>query len=204
VETRRTPRIAMITMGQAPRPDVMQEIGPLLGEAEYDEFGALDNDPDALIARMAPRDDELSYLTQLRDGRHVILEAGFVTSRTEALVAELDGRDYDLLILAMTGMRARLSTRVSESDLRNGIDWSAMSASPRRTSEKWTASTVASNRAAIRKARSREGSCLPLSRALTAWRETPSRWPSSACVQPCCWRSSRSRPLKPGWSARAG
>ncbi len=109
--TRRTPRIAMITMGHAPRPDVMQEIGPLLGEAECDEFGALDHDSDPLIASMAPRGDELSYLTQLRDGRHVILEAGFVTSRTEALVAELDGRDYDLLILAMTGMRARLSTR---------------------------------------------------------------------------------------------
>ncbi len=74
-------------------------------------IGALDHDFDALIASRAPRGDELSYLTQLRDGRHVILEAGFVTSRTEALVAELDGRDYDLLILAMTGMRARLSTR---------------------------------------------------------------------------------------------
>ena len=109
--TRRTPRIAMITMGHAPRPDVMQEIGPLLGDAECDEFGALDNDPEAMIASMAPRGDELSYLTQLRDGRHVIIEAGFVTSRTEALVSELDGRDYDLLILAMTGMRARLATR---------------------------------------------------------------------------------------------
>ena len=60
---------------------------------------------------MAPRANELSYLTQLRNGRHVIVEASFVTSRTQALVAELDGRNYDLLILAMTGMRARISTR---------------------------------------------------------------------------------------------
>ena len=109
--TRRTPRIAVITMGHAPRPDVMQEIAPLLGDAQYDEFGALDNDPESAIACMAPSGDELSYLTQLRDGRHVIVEAGFVTSRTEALVAALDGRNYDLLVLAMTGMRARLSTR---------------------------------------------------------------------------------------------
>ena len=111
VGTRRTPRIAVITMGHAPRPDVMQEIAPLLGDAQYDEFGALDNDPESAIASMAPSGDELSYLTQLRDGRHVIVEAGFVTSRTEALVAALDGRNYDLLVLAMTGMRARLSTR---------------------------------------------------------------------------------------------
>jgi len=85
VGTRRIPHIAVITMGHAPRPDVMRS--------------------------MAPRGDELSYLTQLRGGRSVIVEAGFVTSRTEALVADLDGRNYDLLILAMTGMRARLSTR---------------------------------------------------------------------------------------------
>ena len=111
VETRRTPRIAVITMGHAPRPDVMQEIVPLLGDAEYDEFGALDGDPESMIVSMTPRGDELSYLTQVRGGQHVIVEAGFVTSRTEALVAELDSRDYDLLILAMTGMRARLSTR---------------------------------------------------------------------------------------------
>lgn len=111
VETRRTPRIAVITMGQAPRPDVMQEIRPLLGDAEHDEFGALDNDSDALIESKAPCGDELRYTTQLRDGRHVIVDAGFVTSRVETLVADLDGRNYDLLILAMTGMRARLSTR---------------------------------------------------------------------------------------------
>lgn len=111
METRRTPRIAVITMGHAPRPDVMQEIRPLLGDAELDEFGALDKDSDALIASMAPRHDAPRYTTQLRNGRHVIVDAAFVTSRTEALVADLDGRNYDLLILAMTGMRARLATR---------------------------------------------------------------------------------------------
>lgn len=109
--TRRFPRIAVVTMGQAPRPDVMQEIRPLLGEATLEEFGALDRDAREFIAKQTPRRDELSYLTRLRDGRHVIVEAGFVTGRTESLVAELDGRGFDLIILAMTGMRARLSTR---------------------------------------------------------------------------------------------
>ncbi len=132
METRRAPRIAVITMGQAPRPDVMREIRPLLGDAEPDEFGALDNDSDALITSMAPRHDELSYLTQLRDGRHVIVDAGFVTSRTEALVADLDGRNYDLLILAMTGMRARLATRTP---LIHGQD----------TLDAWISALVASN-----------------------------------------------------------
>lgn len=134
VETRRTPRIAVITMGQAPRPDVMREIRPLLGEAEHDEFGALDDDSDALIESMAPRGDELRYTTQLRDGRHVIVDAGFVTRRVETLVADLDGRNYDLLILAMTGMRARLSTRTPHIHGQDTLDaWiSALTASNSR------------------------------------------------------------------------
>lgn len=130
--TRRTSRVAVVTMGHAPRPDVMREIAPLLGEVDIEEFGALDNDSDTLIASMAPRGDELSYLTRLRDGRHVIVEAGFVTSRTEALVAALDDRNYDLLILAMTGMRARLATRTP---LIHGQD----------TLDAWISALVASN-----------------------------------------------------------
>ena len=109
--TRRTPRIAIITMGQAPRPDVLPELLVLLGDVRYDEFGALDGIPDAIIAEMAPQADELSFLTRLRDGRHVILEANFVTKRIEALLQAVDGQGYDLLVLAMTGLLARPQTR---------------------------------------------------------------------------------------------
>lgn len=109
--TKRTPRIAIITMGQTPRPDVLNEIRPLLGDVDHDEFGVLDGASDALIEKMAPQAEELSFLTRLRDGRHVILEAGFVTRRAEALVEEIDGQGYDLLVLAMTGLLARLPTR---------------------------------------------------------------------------------------------
>jgi protein AroM len=134
VGTRRIPRIAVVTMGHAPRPDVMEELRPLLGEATLDEFGALDNDSDRLIAKSAPRRDELSYLTRLRDGRHVIVEAGFVTSRTEALVTKLDGQNFDLIILAMTGMRARLATRTPLIHGQDALDaWiSALTASNSR------------------------------------------------------------------------
>lgn len=111
METKRTPRIAIITMGQTPRPDVLPELLALLGDVRYDEFGALDGVPDAIIVEKAPRADELSFLTRLRDGTHVILEAGFVTRQTEALVETVDGQGYDLLILAMTGLMARPQTR---------------------------------------------------------------------------------------------
>jgi protein AroM len=111
VGTKRTPRIAIITMGQTPRPDVLPELLALLGDVRYDEFGALDGVPDTIIMEKAPRADELSFLTRLRDGTHVILEAGFVTRQTEALVETVDSQGYDLLILAMTGLMARPPTR---------------------------------------------------------------------------------------------
>ena len=109
--TKRTPRVAIITMGQTPRPDVLPELRALLGDVCLDEFGALDGVSDAIIAKVAPRANELSFMTRLRDGRHVILEASFVTKRTEALVETVDDQGYDLLVLAMTGLQARPQTR---------------------------------------------------------------------------------------------
>ena len=67
--TKRTPRVAIITMGQTPRPDVLPELRALLGDVCLDEFGALDGVSDAIIAKMAPRANELSFMTRLRDGR---------------------------------------------------------------------------------------------------------------------------------------
>lgn len=111
MEDRRTPRIAVITMGQTPRPDVMHELRTILGDLPYSEFGVLDGVPLKVVEEMTPCADEPSFFTRLRDGRHVILEAEGVARRTAALVEHVDGLGYDLLILAMTGIRARLSTR---------------------------------------------------------------------------------------------
>jgi protein AroM len=97
-------------MGQTPRADVMNELRVALGDLSYAEFGVLDDVPQQEIDGMTPSADELSFFTRLRDGRHVILEAEAVARRTAALVEQVDGLGYDLLILAMTGIRARLST----------------------------------------------------------------------------------------------
>ncbi len=108
--SRRTPRIAMVTMGQTPRPDVLAEIMASLGATEIDSFGALDGLAPQEIDAMAPRGDELSFFTRAGD-RHVIVEASFVTRQTAHLVGQLDGQGYDLIVLAMTGIRERFATR---------------------------------------------------------------------------------------------
>lgn len=111
MEDRRPPRIAVVTMGQAPRPDVLGELRTILGDLSYTEFGVLDEVSQDQIARMVPRPGEPRFFTRLRDGSHVILEADAIATRIGALVERIDGQDFDLLILAMTGIRNRLATR---------------------------------------------------------------------------------------------
>lgn len=111
MEDRLPPRIAVVTMGQAPRPDVLGELRTILGDLSYTEFGVLDEVSQEQIARMVPRPGEPRFFTRLRDGSHVILEADAIATRIGALVERIDGQDFDLLILAMTGIRNRLATR---------------------------------------------------------------------------------------------
>jgi protein AroM len=102
---RATPRIAFVTIGQAPRPDVVPDIvGMLDGAAEYEEFGALDGLTPAEIASHAGRPSPMRLYTRLKDGHHVVVEAGFVVDRLTALLHRLDGAGFDLIVLITTGV----------------------------------------------------------------------------------------------------
>lgn len=104
-ESDRRSRIAFITIGQAPRPDVVPEILERLDPAAaYDEFGALDGLTPSEIAAEAPAPGEASLYTRLADGTHVVVGANFVEERLEALMRRLDGQGYALLVLISTGV----------------------------------------------------------------------------------------------------
>jgi protein AroM len=103
--TAKLPRIGFVTIGQAPRTDVVPEIlGMLEHTPLYEEFGALDGLSDEEIGREAagPRDDTL--YTRLADGRHVVLRADFVEERLQALMRRVDRRGFDLVVLITTGV----------------------------------------------------------------------------------------------------
>lgn len=73
---RSKPRIAFVTIGQAPRVDVAPDIlGMLDGVADYQEFGALDGLTPAEIASQTERGSERRLYTRLRGGRHVEADA---------------------------------------------------------------------------------------------------------------------------------
>jgi len=100
------PRVAFVTIGQAPRDDVVPELLSLLaagpGEIAAAQFGALDGLTESEIAAPAAREGRL--YTRLANGSHVVTGAGFVTRRLEPLLHQLDNGGYDLIVLITTGI----------------------------------------------------------------------------------------------------
>jgi protein AroM len=75
----RAPRIAFVTIGQAPRPDIVPEILAMLdAEPEFDEFGALDGLDREMIARHPAGPRDRSLYTRLADATHVVVKASFI------------------------------------------------------------------------------------------------------------------------------
>jgi protein AroM len=109
---RSKPRIAFVTIGQAPRVDVVPDIlGMLDGVVDYEEFGALDGLTPAEIASQTESGLERRLYTRLRDGRHVEADPGFVVGRLTALLQRLDGLGFDLIVLLTTGVFQSFSLR---------------------------------------------------------------------------------------------
>ena len=108
----RRPRIAFVTIGQAPRPDVVPDIlGMLDGVADYEEFGALDGLTPNEIPSRAGRPSDRRLYTRLRNGSHVDVDAGFVVDRLVRLLHRLDAIGFDLIVLISTGVFQPFSLR---------------------------------------------------------------------------------------------
>ena len=101
-------RIVFVTIGQAPRDDVVPELlslaGAEHGDVELDQAGALDGLSAAEIAAHPPGPREGTLYTRLANGEHVVVGAGFVARRLEPLLQQLDARGYDLIALITTGV----------------------------------------------------------------------------------------------------
>lgn len=105
-----SPRIAFVTTGQAPRPDVIPDLVANLDPApEFHEFGTLDALDTHVIGRHAPRAREPSLYTRLADGSYVVVGAGFIEDRPQELIARLDHGGYDLIVVISTGLYRRLT-----------------------------------------------------------------------------------------------
>ncbi len=116
-------RVAFVTIGQSPRSDVLPDI---LAETrtpfEVTEQGALDGLDEAAIADLAPRAAEERLVSRLRDGREVALGKPAIDRRLHTILADLDGRGFDLLVLLCTGQFTRFDLQTPFIEPQHTVD----------------------------------------------------------------------------------
>lgn len=121
-----SPRLAIVTIGQTPRDDVIPELLMLLeaepGRLQVQEFGVLDGLAEAEIRTQVPGPREARLHTRLADGTSVVLGSGFILRRLELLLEELDGRGYDLVVLASTSIFRPFRMRTPFVHAQNAVD----------------------------------------------------------------------------------
>lgn len=105
-------RAAFVTIGQAPRVDVVPEMVERIGGGiDIVEFGALDRLSRRQIDAMAPGETDHRLVTRLVDGTEVVVSKDRIRARLQALFAELDRRDFFLIVLLCTGHFGGFATK---------------------------------------------------------------------------------------------
>lgn len=106
-------RAAFITIGQSPRPDILDEMRPWWDGLSLDieERGALDGLTREAVARLAPRETDERLVSRLHDGTEVLLGADWVHQRVEKIVRRLDEEGVDVLVILCTGRFHGLAPR---------------------------------------------------------------------------------------------
>lgn len=106
-------RAAFLTIGESPRPDILDEMRPWWdgGSLDIEEHGALDGLSREEIARVRPRETAGRLVSRLRDGTEVLLDADWAHHRVEQMVRELDDGGIDIFVILCTGRFPGLSPR---------------------------------------------------------------------------------------------
>jgi protein AroM len=96
--------VGLVTIGQAPRVDVVPEMAAVMGPGvEVREAGALDGLSRAEIAALAPTGDDEILVTRLADGTSVFLGKQKIVGHVEARIAALERDGVTVTALLCTG-----------------------------------------------------------------------------------------------------
>ncbi|SPA44398.1 AroM family protein [Cupriavidus taiwanensis] len=100
----RLPRVAFVTIGQAPRTDVVPQMLADLGlPVAAEEFGILDDLDADQIAALAPTSGEYRFASRLRDGSQAVMGKPVAEAMLARLMASLDDGRFDALVPLCTG-----------------------------------------------------------------------------------------------------
>ncbi|MDR7481083.1 MAG: AroM family protein [Armatimonadota bacterium] len=103
--------VAAITIGQSPRPDIMDEVVPLLpSRVRVVQTGALDGLSLAEVAAMRPEPGDHTLVTRLRSGEEVLIGMQRVAPRVQACIDAVQDA-ADLIVVLCTGTFPQLRSR---------------------------------------------------------------------------------------------
>src|SRR5262252_92906 len=107
-----TPLVGMITIGQAPRVDVVPDMVEIIGPGiRIREVGALDGLSREAIAAFAPAPGDDILVTRLADGQSVFVAKRHVVARVQACVDELEAAGVAMTAILCTGVFPPLRAR---------------------------------------------------------------------------------------------
>jgi protein AroM len=98
-----TMKVGMVTIGQAPRVDVVPEMATFLGAADIVERGALDGLTPREIEALAPTADDEVLVTRLADGSPVFIGKRQVTPLVQRRIEQAEADGVALTVLLCTG-----------------------------------------------------------------------------------------------------
>lgn len=101
---RKNIKIPFFFIGQAPRPDMMEEIYKTLGsEFCIEEYGALDGLSKDEIAALYPRSEQETLITMLRDGTQVCVREPEVQKLLDGKILQATAEGAELAAIMCTG-----------------------------------------------------------------------------------------------------
>lgn len=98
-----SPRIGVVTVGQAPREDILGDVRDLWRGIEVLECGALDELTDAEVNSLQLSPLKAPIVTRLRTGRGVVVDKSFLVPRVQACFERLAQKGVRVLVLLCTG-----------------------------------------------------------------------------------------------------
>ncbi len=96
-------RLGLITIGQTPRRDILDDIEDLLVGIEYVEYGVLDGlEKKYIVRELSPKPGEEFYVTRLSDGSEVRISRRIAVEMVKSLIHRVED-EVDVIVVMCTG-----------------------------------------------------------------------------------------------------
>jgi protein AroM len=95
--------LGLITVGQAPRPDIRRQLGHHLAGVSVFERGALDGLSRPAASKLAPLSGQEPITTQMADGASITVARWALVPLIQARIEDLEADGVDAVVLACTG-----------------------------------------------------------------------------------------------------